>query len=168
MLRSVLRSVLRTLTVALAACVAPMADAAVAAQASELAHIDVARSALLSVEAAESPDTVTLWIRRVADKKPVDGKDLVVSFGGKNQVITSHTDGSYTVSAGDLRGKDPKAVQIIVGHDGIREILDGRLPPPADKPVSGILGGHGQLAWWIINVGVVLIGVIALSRKKSY
>jgi len=73
------------------------------------------------------------------------------------------------VSADDLRGKDPKAVQIIVGHDGIREILEGQLPPPPEKiSVNGLLGGHGQLAWWIINIGVVLIGVIALSRKKSY
>jgi hypothetical protein len=167
-----LRSVLRTLTVALAACAAGVviaASAAVAPQAAEQAHIDVARSALLSVEATESADTVTFWIRRVADKKLVDGKDLVVSFGGRNQVFTRHTDGSYTVSADDLRGKDPKAVQIIVGHDGIREILEGQLPPPPEKiSVNGLLGGHGQLAWWIINIGVVLIGVIALSRKKSY
>ena len=99
----------------------------------------------------------------------VAGKDLVVSFGGKNQVFTAHTDGSYTVPADDLRGKDAKAVQFIVGHDGIREILEGQLPPAPEKSsVGGLLGGHGQLAWWIINIGVVLIGVIALSRKKSY
>ncbi len=167
-----LRSVLLTLTVALAACVAGAAlaaQAAVAPQAAEQAHIDVARSALLSAEATESADTVTFWIRRVADKKLVAGKDLVVSFGGKNQVFTAHTDGSYTVPADDLRGKDAKAVQFIVGHDGIREILEGQLPPAPEKSsVGGLLGGHGQLAWWIINIGVVLIGVIALSRKKSY
>jgi len=159
-----LRSVLRTLAVALAC----MAGIAVAAQTGDQAHIDVARSALLSAEAAESADTTTIWIRRAADKKLVDGKDVTVSIGGRNQVITGHTDGSYTFSNDDLRGKEPKAVQIIVGHDGIREILDGQLLPPPDKSVTGMLGGHGQLAWWIINIGVVLIGVIALSRKKSY
>jgi hypothetical protein len=164
-----LRSLLRTFAIALAASVGCVDHVAMATQAAEQAHIDVARSAQLTLEAAESADTVTFWIRRAADKKLLDGKDIVVSIGGRNQSLTGHSDGSYTFPTDDLRGKEPKAVEMIVGHDGIREILDGQLPPPPEKPsITGMLGGHGQLAWWIINIGVVLIGVIALSRKKSY
>jgi hypothetical protein len=132
------------------------------------ALIDVARSAQVTVEAAESHDAVTFWIRRASDKKLIGGKDVAVSIAGKSQVVTQRTDGSYSIPTDDVRGKEAKPVELIVGHDGIRELLDGQLPPPPDESGTGFLGGHNQLAWWIINIGVVLIGVIALSRKKSY
>ena len=51
---------------------------------------------------------------------------------------------------------------------GIRELLDGQLPPPPESVTSGLLGSHNQLWWWVINIGVLLIGVLALSRRKSY
>ncbi len=145
-----------------------MAVAVAADKAPAPALIDVAHSAQVTVEASESHDAVTFWIRRVSDKKPVGGKDVTVSIAGKSQVVTQRTDGSYSIPADDLSGKEAKPVELIVGHDGIRELLDGQLPPPPDSSGGGLLGGHNQLAWWIINIGVVLIGVIALSRKKSY
>ncbi len=132
------------------------------------AHIDFAHSAQLLVDAQESGDTVTLWVRHAADKKVVDTKDVSVSIAGKSQVVTHRTDGSFSISTDDLRGKEPKPVQLIVGHDGIRELLDGQLPPAPESVTSGLLGSHNQLWWWVINIGVLLIGVLALSRKKSY
>lgn len=156
---------LRTLVMALAA--GAIFPAGVLA-ADNPAHIDFAHSAQLLVDAQESGDTVTLWIRHAADKKIVDTKDVSVSIAGKNQVVAHRTDGSFTLSTDDLRGKDAKPVQLIVGHDGIRELLDGQLPPPPESITSGLLGSHNQLWWWVINIGVLLIGVLALSRKKSY
>jgi hypothetical protein len=132
------------------------------------ALIEVAHSAQLLVAASESHDAVSFWIRRASDKKLIDGKDVTVSIAGKNQVVTHRTDGSYSIPTDELSGKEAKPVELIVGHDGIRELLEGQLPPPAETSGTGLLGGHNQLAWWIINIGVVLIGVIALSRKKSY
>jgi hypothetical protein len=59
-------------------------------------------------------------------------------------------------------------VQMVVGHDGIRELLDGQLPPPPEGITRGLLGSHNQLWWRVINLGVLFIGVLALSRRKSY
>jgi len=152
----------------LAAALAVLASTVVAAAAPEPAHIDVARSAQLSVEALVGNDTVTLWIRRANDKKPIDSKDVTVSINGKTQIVTRRTDGSYTFPTDDLRGKEARPVEIIVGHDGIREVLSGQLPPALESSGTSLLGTHNQLWWWIINIGVLLIGVLALSRKKSY
>ena len=160
-----LRSVLRTLPAAFAA---GMIWNAVATAADSPARIDFAHSAQLTVDAQESNDTVTLWVRHAADKKVIDTKDISVSVAGKNQVVTHRTDGSFTIPTDDLRGKEAKPVQMIVGHDGIRELLDGQLPPPPESITTGLLGTHNQLWWWVINIGVLLIGVLALSRKKSY
>jgi hypothetical protein len=62
-----------------------------------------------------------------------------------------------------------------VAHDGVREMLTGQLPgaPAAAAAARGAAGSaasllaHKQLAWWILNILVVLIGVIAVSRRMS-
>lgn len=156
---------LRTLVTVLAASVI---CSAAAAAANNPTHIDLAHSAQLTVDAQETTDSVTLWVRRAADKKLIDTKDVTVSIAGKNQVLTRRTDGSFSFPTDDLRGKDAKSVQLVVGHDGIRELLDGQLPPPPEGLTTGLLGSHNQLWWWVINIGVLFIGVLALSRKKSY
>jgi hypothetical protein len=156
---------LRTLVTALAAGVICTAAAAAA---ENPAHIDLAHSAQLTVDAQETPDAVTLWVRHATDKKLVDTKDVTVSIEGKNQVVTRRSDGSFSFPSDDLRGKEAKPVQLVVGHDGIRELLDGQLPPPPEGIATGLLGSHNQLWWWVINIGVLFIGVLALSRRKSY
>jgi hypothetical protein len=30
-----------------------------------------------------------------------------------------------------------------------------------------LLGGHKQVAWWILNIVVVLVAFMALSRRKA-
>jgi hypothetical protein len=60
---------------------------------------------------------------------------------------------------------------VTVGHDGIRELLEGKFTPAAAAaPASGLsaLGGnHKQLLWWILNIGIVLVAAIAISRRMS-
>ena len=164
-----LRTRLRVLAVAAAACSLSVGALAADAKGTEAARIAVAHSAQVSIEATESNDTVTLWIRRAGgDKQLVGSKDVVVTLDGKTQAVTSRTDGTFSLPTDELRGKEPKPIEIIVGHDGIREILSGQLPPPPQSTAGGLLGSHNQLAWWIINVVVLLIGAVALSRRKSY
>lgn len=55
---------------------------------------------------------------------------------------------------------------MIVGHDGIREILSGKIALSAAKSSGSLLGEHKQIAWWILNIVVVLIAVTAFSRRK--
>ena len=59
----------------------------------------------------------------------------------------------------------------MVAHDGIREVFDGTVAAAAAAPVaaggSGLLRDHKQLTWWILNIAIVLIAVIAISRRMS-
>ena len=67
-----------------------------------------------------------------------------------------------------------KTLEVSVGHDGIHEVLSGRLaaagaPGPATSGAAGASGSgrQKQLAWWILNIVIVLIAVIAISRRMS-
>ncbi len=137
-------------------------------KAADPGRIAVAHSAALIVDATESDDALSLRIRHATDQTVIDSKDVVVAIDGKNQTVTHGADGSYSVPIDDLRGKDARTVEIIVGHDGIREVLDGKLAPPAARSAASVLGDHKQLAWWILNIAVVLAGAMALSRRKSF
>jgi len=59
----------------------------------------------------------------------------------------------------------------VVAHDGIREVLDGTVAAAAAAPAAagggGLLRDHKQLAWWILNIAIVLIAVMAISRRMS-
>ena len=60
-------------------------------------------------------------------------------------------------------------VEVTVAHDGIHEVLSGRLAAtPAAAPAGAAAGGgRSQLAWWVLNILIVLIAVIAISRRMS-
>jgi hypothetical protein len=67
-----------------------------------------------------------------------------------------------------------KTLEVTVGHDGIHEVLSGRLAAAAGAPgpatsgaASASSSSHKQLAWWILNIVVVLIAAIAISRRMS-
>jgi len=167
-LRARLRHVLCALVATAAVGASPFGAAAAAAADAGTPSIDVAHSALLVADATETGDRLALSIRRAKDHSVVDSKDVTVAIDGKGQTVTRLSDGSYSVPLDDLRGKDAKAVQIVIAHDGIREILDGKVPGVSESSAANLLGGHKQLAWWIINMVVVLVGVTALARRKSF
>jgi hypothetical protein len=66
----------------------------------------------------------------------------------------------------DLRGEGVKDVDVTVAHDGIREILSGKVSL-AEATGGSLLGDHKQMAWWVLNIVIVLIAAMAFSRKKS-
>jgi hypothetical protein len=101
-----------------------------------------------------------------------DGAALSVSavsasVDGHHVGDARQADGSWALGplpAGGVR------LEVIVDHDGIRELLSGTLPGSAAGSGSADIGtGHGnkQLLWWILNIGVVLIAVLAVSRRMS-
>ena len=60
-------------------------------------------------------------------------------------------------------------LSVTVAHDGIHELLEGKFTPAA-VPAAGIVGlggNHKQLLWWILNIGIVLVAAIAISRRMS-
>ncbi len=132
----------------------------------------LAHSALISVDAAApAPDTLTLRIRHTADQTPVTPAQLAVTTQGRSLPATPNPDGTWSVALKDLRGKPAGKLDLVIGHDGIRELLSGTVAAPAAGTATttapGLLGSHKQLAWWILNIAIVLIAAIAISRRMS-
>ena len=83
-------------------------------------------------------------------------------------------DGSWFVPLSGGAAPANEQLDVMVAHDGIREALSGRVTVAAGAPgarnASGapsVLRDHKQLAWWILNITIVLIAAIAISRRLS-
>lgn len=126
----------------------------------------IARSSQLAVEGTESGDSLVLQIHRTTNGPPLPATGVSVAVDGKDEPVTRQPDGSYVVGGPALNNGD-HTLDVIVPHDGIREILTGKWTVKESKASSGLLGDHKQMAWWILNVAVVLIAAIALSRRKT-
>lgn len=133
----------------------------------------LAHSTLVTVDGVVAADTLVLRVRRVTDGQPLTGAELTMTADGRSIPVTARPEGTWGVRLSDLPAKPPGKLSIVVAHDGVREVLDGQLPgvagaPPASQPgsVASKLV-HKQMAWWILNVLIVLIGVIAVSRRMS-
>jgi hypothetical protein len=143
------------------------AQAPVDARFATLAH-----SALLSIEAATlAPGTLTLRIRRTAGETALAAVQVQAAAQGRNLPVTANTDGTWTVALKDPSGKPPGKLDLVISHDGIRELLSGTLAAPAagtaTASAAGLLRDHKQMAWWILNIAIVLIAAIAISRRMS-
>ena len=130
------------------------------------------RSTLVSVAAARlAPDTLTLRVRH-ADQTAVVPLQVEATAAGRNLPVTANADGTVTVSLKDLRGTPPARLDLLISHDGIRELISGKLAAPAAAgaargTAAGLLRDHKQMAWWILNIAIVLIAAIAISRRMS-
>jgi hypothetical protein len=131
------------------------------------ASTQIARSALLSIEATATADALRLNIRRVSDKSLINSDDVTVTVDGKNESVTRENGGGYEVAINDLRGDPARDIEIIVAHDGIREILASKVALAEGASADSLLRDHKQVAWWILNIVIVLVAAIALSRRKS-
>jgi hypothetical protein len=134
--------------------------------------LPLAHSAQVSVDAAAlAPETLTLRVRHTADQSPPAAVQVEVRAQGRNLPVTANSDGTWSVALKQLGGKPPGKLDLLIGHDGIRELLSGTLAPPAPvtaiNGAAGRLGSHKQLAWWILNIAIVLIAAIAISRRMS-
>ena len=161
--------VLRQLAIAITACSA--AGLAGAQAPTAAAFTMFGRSTLVSVEAARlAPDTLTLRVRH-ADQTAVVPLQVEATAAGRSLPVTANTDGTVTVSLKDLAGTSPATLDLLISHDGIRELISGKLAAPAagtgSGTAAGLLRDHKQMAWWILNIAIVLIAAIAISRRMS-
>jgi hypothetical protein len=125
----------------------------------------IAHSALLDVEATAKGDVLQISIRRVADKTLVNTDDLTIAIDGKNEPFTHEKGIVYELAVNDLRGDGVKDVDVTVAHDGIREILSGKVSV-SEAPTASLWRDHKQVAWWVLNIVIILIAALAFSRKK--
>lgn len=131
--------------------------------------IPVAHSALLVVDATRTSDGFALHVKRAGNQQPFEGQDVKVAVDGKEQLITPQPEGTFLLSTQNLT-EGERRIDVTVGHDGIRETLTGTITIPKAGAAGGnnglLSGSHGQLAWWILNVVIVLIAVIGISNRK--
>jgi hypothetical protein len=135
----------------------------------------VAHSALVTLEAGPTAAGLVLQLRHTVDQTPVAVTDLTVSVDGKSQLAVRRADGSWFVPLSGGAAPANEQLDVMVAHDGIREALSGRVTvaaagAPGARNASGapsVLRDHKQLAWWILNITIVLIAAIAISRRLS-
>lgn len=150
-----------------------LASAAHAATAPELQPI--AHSAQLTLAGTTSAAGLTLQVRPANAAAPVAVTDVSVSFDGVTAPAVRQADGSWLAPLPHAPSGSSGQLDVFVVHDGIREILSGPLPPaagmsgPGGASASPGTAGSGrkQLAWWVLNIAIVLIAVIAISRRLS-
>src|SRR5580658_517425 len=138
----------------------------------------LAHSALVAVDGAVSAQTLLLRVRRAADQQPLAGAAVSVTLDGAGAILTQRPDGTWALPLPQPQPQAPGKLEIVVAHDGVREVLDGQLPiatgaaTATAPPAAGATGKlsaliHKQGSWWVLNIVIVLIGVIAISRRMS-
>jgi hypothetical protein len=164
-------STARVLLVAILIASTPGAALAqpVAPQLAPLAH-----SALLAVDAAPAAGGLALRVRRAGGETPLQVSDVAVKIDGRSEPARLQSDGTWLVPRPAGAKDAGKTLEVTIGHDGIHEVLSGRLAAAASAPgsvtsgaASALSSSHKQLAWWILNIVIVMIAAIAISRRMS-
>jgi hypothetical protein len=126
------------------------------------------QSAQVLIEAARTPQGLTLRFERTTGGTALPVSELSATLDGKPLAVTRSGDGTWQLPlpAAAAAGK----LEFAVGHDGIRELLSGAPPaaaPTASAPPEAASASHKQIWWWVLNIGIVLVAVIAVSRRMS-
>jgi hypothetical protein len=126
-------------------------------------------SAQLTIDGTASASGLTLRPRATVAGAVLSVNDLSVAIDGASVTAARQADGSWTAPRGQAAAGGGK-LEVFVTHDGIREVLSGTLPAIAAGDAaqgSNLLRDHKQMAWWILNIGIVLIAAIAISRRMG-
>jgi hypothetical protein len=149
--------------------------AAALAQPAAPALAPLAHSALVTVDAAARAGGLALRVRRTSGDAPLVVNEIAVTIDNKSEPAIANPDGSWLVPRPATAQDAGKTIEVTVGHDGIHEVLSGRLAASAGagSGASGsgtanvISSSHKQLFWWILNIAIVAIAAIAISRRMS-
>jgi len=126
----------------------------------------VARSALLTLTAAPSDHALALQVARLSDHRLIAGPGKVkVTLDGRDVPAAAQPDGRYLISTRD-QSAGAHSLGVVVSHDGIRELLTGTVTVPQQQSLLDVIQGHGMSAWWVLNIAVVLIAVLIISRRR--
>ena len=104
--------------------------------------VPLARSTLVTVEATTDAGTLILRVARTRDEAPLTGAQLQVTLDGHSLPVKPRPDGTWEAPLGAL-ASSPGALEVIVAHDGVREMLTGQLPG-APRRRGGCPRRHGQ------------------------
>ena len=143
-----------------------LAPAPAALADSAAASVQIASSAMLVVDASVHKHDIVLHIARAANHAPIEGAGNVTAEIGGDPVPIAARGATYVLSTRGLKG-GPHALQVIVAHDGIHELISGTvtLPKPPDRLAT--LEKHGYAAWWVLNIVVLLLAARLIMRRKK-
>ncbi len=138
-----------------------------ASSAPQVGSIVVAHSALLTLTAAPADHAFSLRVARVSNHQPIVGSgNVTVTLDGHSVPVTAQPDGTYLIATRDQTG-GAHFLGVVVSHDGIRELLTGTVTVPRQLSALDELESHGMFAWWVLNIAVVLIAVMVISRRRG-
>lgn len=127
----------------------------------------VASSALLTLTAAPADQALSLQVFRTSDHRIIAGPgNVMATIDGHSVPLEPHADGTYLLSTSGQSG-GAHALGVVVSHDGIREILTGTVSLPQQRNLFESIQSHGMSAWWVLNIVVVLIAVVIISRRRA-
>jgi hypothetical protein len=128
----------------------------------------LAHSAALTLEGASVPGALILRVRPSATGNPLPVSDFSASIDGQEMPATPRADGAWRVPLPSHPASSEGRLDVTVTHDGIRELLTARVALAAPTaPQPGGSGVHNQLVWWVLNIAIVLIAALAISRRGS-
>jgi len=168
-MRGVLRALL-CLMAGVLACAAPARGAQPVP-----AFTVVAQSSLVTLEAARTAAGIELRVRRNPGDVALPVTALAVSIDGHSAPASSSADGAWSVPWPTGAAPAAARLEVVIDHDGIREVLSGLLPGSPAGTAQSARGGaaadghhdHKQLLWWVLNIAIVLIAVLLISRRMS-
>lgn len=152
-----------------------LATTAVAARAEPPAPVPapLAHSALITLEGASVPGVLVLRVRSTSGSTPLTVSDFSVTIDGKAVPATAGAEGTWRVTPPHGAAGAEGRLEVAVTHDGIRELLSAKIPlAPATRQGDSATGGgpsgvHKQIVWWILNIAIVLVAALAISRRMS-
>ncbi|MDA8349903.1 MAG: hypothetical protein M0038_14070 [Pseudomonadota bacterium] len=138
----------------------------VAAAGTPSPNIQLASSAQLVLEGSIHRHDIVLQVTRAAGGTPIEGAgNLTAQLDGRAVPVAARG-ASYVLSTQGFKG-GPQALQVVVAHDGIHELLSAtvRLPKPPERLAA--LEKHGYAAWWVLNIVVLLLAARLIMRRKK-
>jgi|HubBroStandDraft_1064217.scaffolds.fasta_scaffold04686_3 hypothetical protein len=131
----------------------------------------LAQSAQVLIESAHGAQGLTLRLTRTTGGTALPVSELSATLDGKSLAVSRHADGTWQLQLPQGAAAAPGNLQLLVGHDGIRELLSAS-PAPGAAPAAAVTEAapaaqHKQLWWWVLNIGIVLVAVLAISRRMS-
>ena len=127
----------------------------------------VASSALLTLTMTPEDQALALQVFRTSDHRLIAGPgNVTATLDGHSVPLAPQADGSYLLSTSGQTG-GTHSLGVVVSHDGIRELLTGTVSLPQQRNLLESLQGHGMSAWWVLNILVVLIAVVIISRRRG-
>jgi hypothetical protein len=127
-------------------------------------------SALLTVSGSHSAQGITLQVRPTHADAALAVSAVSVTLDGLSSSASRQADGSWYAPWPTKPASQPHAkLDVFVTHDGIREVLSGTLAavPAATPAGAGALQNHKQMLWWVLNIAIVMVAAIAISRRMS-